>query len=226
MSALLAQKFDQIPHPFLVVCEGYGDARFICSLLKHKNITNCNVGCPSDTGGHGSGISAIAKYLESVRGVIQAGRGSLNGVAVVVDSDLNANDGFKTICEALEAAQFQKPSKAFSIEEKNSFRSGIFVIPGKGKTGTLEHLLWEAVIEKNPSIENCAGTFCQCVGGHIDAATENQKAKMKLSSTLGAHCKSNPWTSLGLVWKQPENPIPIESKKFLEIADFLLKFTT
>ncbi len=57
MSAILPHEIKEIPQPFVVVCEGYGDIRFIDALLDLKNITNCSVGCPSTRGGFGTGYS-------------------------------------------------------------------------------------------------------------------------------------------------------------------------
>jgi hypothetical protein len=223
MSILLDAEIKKISTPLLVACEGMGDARFICELIKHRGIENCSVGCPSEKGGHGNGVEAIPKYLKSVRARIQAGLASLTGVLVVADSDLCHDDCFKLICKGLESAQFPKPKIPFSIEGE-PIKTGVFIIPGKGKTGTLEHLLWDAVIEKNPSLEQCVQTFCQCAGDHISSATENQKAKMRMSSLVAACCKKNPWASANLVWKDAGNPIPIGSSRFKEISDFLISF--
>jgi hypothetical protein len=226
MSALLEQQIFEIKKPFLIVCEGMSDARLICALLEHNSISNCNVGCPSDKGGHGSGIGAVAKYLDSVRGVMQVGRAPITGIALVIDSDLSCEDCFRTMCKYLEAARFEKPSCPFAVEDKGSFRYGIFLIPGKGKTGTLEHLLWEAAVDQDPTLDGCVETFCRCVGNYLDEATENQKAKMKLSATVGGRCKDNPWASASLIWSQVENPVPLGSHKFSELTTFLKEFTS
>src|SRR5439155_2399792 len=37
-----------------------------------------------------------------------------------------------------------------SLEEKDNFRVGVFLVPGEGRTGTLEHLLLDAALMKTP----------------------------------------------------------------------------
>jgi hypothetical protein len=163
MSILLDQRVDAIPHPFLVVCEGYGDAKFITKLIEQVGITNCNVGCPSAAGGHGQGKGAILPYLEAVRALIDLGKAKLQGVLVVADANGDDKRSFNAVAEALAKAGFHRPSKCFQIEG-TPIRSGCFLIPGEGRNGTLEHILWDAAIQKNPSIEGCVESFAKCMG--------------------------------------------------------------
>ncbi|MGA2437302.1 MAG: DUF3226 domain-containing protein [Acidobacteriaceae bacterium] len=225
MSILLDHVVKTIPHPFLVVCEGYGDARFIVKLLGHLKIRNCNVGCPSMTGGHGTGITAIPNYLNAVRGVIQIGTANLSGLLVIPDADKHPGNCFSDICTALTDAMFPIPSQPFSVEG-NPMRTAVFIMPGKGRTGTLEHLLWDAATTQNPKLKKCVDRFCRCTGGHINSAPENAKVKMKMSAIVAAHCQGNPWASPAWMWSEKDNPVPIDSPCFKEVSDFLTVFTT
>jgi hypothetical protein len=224
MSFLLAHKFDAIALDHLVVCEGFSDARFIVELLKHAQIMNCNVGCPSDQGGHGSGIGAIPSYLRAVRAVVQKGKADLKGVLVIPDADKHPGNAFADACNALLQAQFPAPSKPFSIEGVPQ-RTAVFVMPGDGSQGTLENLLWQAITAQNPAVEQCVETFLTCTGNHQIHASENYKAKMRVSSTVGAFCYENPWSSAALVCKTANNPIPINSSHFDALKQFLLDFS-
>jgi len=225
MKLMLPHLVDKIPHPFLIACEGYGDAVFFCALLEHMKIANCNVGCPSRAGGHGTGVEAISKYLQAVQSSIQLGKATLRGILVVPDADRNATTRFTEMSGYLTGAGFAAPSKAFSMEG-NPLKSGVFIMPGDGKTGTLEHLLWEAAITKNPKLKKCVDKFCRCTGGHINSASSNAKAKMQVSAIVAAHCQGNPWASPAMIWHEKDNPIPIDSPCFKDIADFLVAFTT
>ena len=223
MSALLPHVLENIPRPFLVVCEGYGDAQFICSLLEFRNVTNCNVGCPSTKGGTGSGKEAVQKYLGAVRALVLQGKANLTGVLVIVDADDKPKEAFDQMAAAFEDAQFIRPSQAFTIEGTDP-RVAVYLIPGPGRTGTLEHILLEAIFDKNQSVERCILTFSECLGGHMDSGTDNQKAKMRMSVLAGAFCKDNPWTPLSLIWKDANNPIPLDSDRFKHVSDFLSAF--
>jgi hypothetical protein len=215
----------EIPTPFVAVCEGYGDARFIDAILEFKGITKCSVGCPSAKGGSGTGRTAIPKYLKGLKTLVQKNHTILRGILVVVDADTDANGSFNFALEALQSAEFPAPSKAFSVEG-DPLRVAVFLIPGEGRTGTLEHILWDAAIKRDVALEKCVEDFSACTGGHIIAASDNQQAKMRVSAIVAAHCEDNPWASPGLLWSDKGNPIPISSECFKHISDFLVAFTT
>ncbi len=225
MSAILPHEIKEIPQPFVVVCEGYGDIRFIDALLDLKNITNCSVGCPSTRGGFGTGKEAIPSYLKGIQTAILRKKANLQGILVIADADENPAASFTLMAQALESANFPKPTDPFSIDG-NPLRVGVFLMPGTGRDGCLEHILWDAAVEKTPVIEQCVTDFSACTGGHIVAASRNQRAKMQMSAIVDAFCKDNPWASPGLMWSDVGNPVPIDSACFNELTAFLTQFTT
>jgi hypothetical protein len=225
MSAVLDQEITTIPLPYLVVCEGFGDVQFISALLSHLQITNCNVGCPSTRGGHGSGKSGIKKYLEAVAAAIAAGRAELKGILVVGDADENEVTAFGLLAGAIENAGFDRPTQPFTTIGKPT-KVAAYVMPGTNRKGTLEHLLWDAVIKQSPHVDGCVVTFSTCVGDKITAATENQKAKMKMSALVGVSCPGNPWASPAMMFSDAGNPVPIDSDVFKHLSEFITKFVT
>lgn len=225
MNILLDHRVEVIPLPFLVVCEGYSDAKFITKLIEHAGIINCNVGCPSRAGGHGEGKDAIPPYLEAVRASIDLGKAKLQGILVVADANGDKENIFMAMAEALGRAGFHRPSKSFLIEG-TPVRSAVFLIPGEGRNGTLEHALWEAAVQKNSSIEECVESFMKCMGDVLVSCSDNQRAKMKMSALVAASCKTNPWASSAMIWGDNGNPVPIDSSCFSHISDFLVKFTS
>jgi hypothetical protein len=216
---------DVIPQPFWVVCEGFSDAKFITKLIEHAGITNCNVGCPSRTGGHGDGNSAVPSYLQAVKAAVAVGKANLNGILVVADANGDQQKIFTNMADGLERAGFHRPSNCFLIEG-TPVRSGIFLIPGEGRNGTLEHILWEAAVQKNPSVEGCVESFTKCMGDVLASCSENQGAKIKMSALVAASCAGNPWASSAMMWSDNGNPVPIDSGCFSHISDFLVKFTS
>jgi len=149
MSAILPHEIKEIPQPFVVVCEGYGDIRFIDALLQFKNIANCSVGCPSERGGFGTGKEAIPPYLKGIQTAILRKKANLQGILVIADADENPADSFNLMVQALQSASFPPPAAPFSIEG-NPIRVGIFLMPGAGRNGCLEHILWDAAVKKTP----------------------------------------------------------------------------
>jgi hypothetical protein len=224
MKALLPQEVTEVPLPFVIVCEGMGDVRLVCELVEHKGITNCNVGCPSKISVKAEGKDGIPSYLGGIRTLIGVGKAAIRGILVVADADDNIQASFSKMADALDNAGFPRPTEAFKLDG-DPVRSGIFLIPGRGRTGTLEHLLWDASIKKNPKLEKCVRAFCRCTGGYINAAPPNKRAKMRMSAVVAAHCYDNPWASSALMWSSKNNPVPIDSPCFEELADFLAAFT-
>ncbi|MFZ0862851.1 MAG: DUF3226 domain-containing protein [Candidatus Sulfotelmatobacter sp.] len=225
MSVILPHQVKDIPRPFVVVCEGYGDVRLVATLLHHRGISNCNVGCPSTTGGSGSGKDGIGKYLKALQGAIQSGKANLQGILVVADADDDAVASFNLMVTALQDAAFPAPATAFAIEGA-PLRTGIFLIPGPGRTGCLDHLLWEAAILHNPALPRCAADFFTCTGNHIAVAPPNNQAKMRMSAIVAAHCADNPWASGALIWSDPGNPVPVASVAFNDLSNFLVTFAS
>jgi len=221
--SILPHNVGAIPNPFLVVCEGYGDLRLIDALLNSNHIANCDVGCPSDRGGTGSGKSGIAKYLLSVKAVIEKGTANLQGIAVVADANGNAATSFDAMVLALQDAYFESPPTPFTFSAGMP-RTGVFLNPGQGMTGCLENLLWDAAVRQNPALDQCVTDFFLCTGNQIALAQPNHQAKMRMSAIVAAHCKDNPWASSGLMWSDPGNPVPITSPRFNDLVDFLQQF--
>jgi hypothetical protein len=217
---------DVLPHPFFIATEGMGDAHFIEELLKFKGIANCSVGCPSRESAKGkTGKDAFPDYFAS----IQIARRRLNstrllGLLVVADADTTAEKAFKAITAALELAMFPTPKDPFSIEG-NVFRVAIYLLPGEGRTGTLEHLLLDAAFAKAPNLQKCLDDFSTCTGA-LRSTKPNNLAKMRMSALAAAFCEDNPWCSANTMWSDDKNPVPINSACFNHIGDFLTRFAS
>jgi hypothetical protein len=219
---LLPPDVKEIPNPFVVVCEGMGDARFIEALMKHKGITNCNVGCPSEAGGSGCGREAIPSYLKALATARQRLNQVLRGISIIADADSDPNASFDFMVRALASAGFPVPNRPFSVEGEQ-LRIAVFLIPEEGRTGTLEHVLLDAAFSNSPEMEGCVEDFARCTGV-IESAPSNKQAKMKLSALVAACCKDNPWASPALMWSDRGNPVPIASERFNHISSFLAEF--
>jgi hypothetical protein len=217
---------DVLPHPFFIATEGMGDARFIEELLKFKGIANCSVGCPSRESARGkTGKDAFPDYFASIQiARSRANSTRLLGLLVVADADTNAEKAFKATATALESAMFPTPKDAFSIEG-SGLRVAVYLLPGEGKTGTLEHLLLKAAFAKTASLQKCLDDFAACTGA-LRSSKPNNLAKMRMSALAAAFCEDNPWCSANTMWSDEKNPVPINSACFNHIGDFLTKFAS
>jgi hypothetical protein len=217
---------DLLPHPFFIATEGMGDARFVDELLKFKGITNCSVGCPSWESSKGkTGKDAFSDYFAA----IQTARRRVSstpmlGLLVIADADMNADKAFGGIRTDLGLAMFPVPENPFSIEG-NGFRMAVYLLPGEGKTGTLEHLLLDAAFAKTASLQKCLDDFSTCTGA-LRSSKPNKLAKMRMSALAAAFCEDNPWCSANTMWSDDKNPVPIHSACFSHIGDFLTRFAS
>src|SRR5579859_490862 len=149
MTFELPQRVTTLSAPFLIACEGYADVRLVDELLQHNQIANCCVGCPSR-----DFASNLPKYLSAIKALLDLQGTSLRGILVIVDADNSHADSFTQACNALRVADFPVPAQPFVIEG-NAPRVAVYLTPGEGRNGTLEHLLLEAAYLKNPHAEEC-----------------------------------------------------------------------
>jgi hypothetical protein len=217
---------ESLPHPFFIVTEGMGDARFLDELLKFRYITNCSIGCPSQESARGkTGKDAFPDYLASIQ--VARSRVSstpLVGLLIVADADTNAENAFAAITAGLGKAMFPAPRAPFSIEG-NDLRVAVYLLPGPGKTGALEHLLLEAVFAESPNLLDCLDKFSTCTGA-LRSSKPNQLAKMRMSALAAAFCEDDPWCSANTMWSDDKNPVPINSPCFNHLGDFLARFAS
>jgi hypothetical protein len=218
---------DFLPHPCFIATEGMGDARFVDELLQFRKITNCGVGCPSRQTG-GSGKEAFLKYFAAIQTArTRAKSVPLRGLLVIADADDNAGDAFKAVVDAMTGATFPVPQHPFSIEvsiEVVPFRVGIYLLPGSGRTGCLEHILLEATVTRTPHLAKCLDDFSTCSGA-LKSVRPNKHAKMRMSALAAAFCEDNPWASAHTMWSDNGNPVPISSECFKDLREFLSAFS-
>lgn len=203
--------------PYVVVCEGFQDLGLICTLLKHLNINNCDVTYPKKIEG-GNGKDAICKMV-----TLLGGRPLVEGVLIVADADSNPAGAFKTLCQGMD--RFPVPKAPFVVEKSRSMRSGVYLLPGSGKTGALEHLILEVIKSERPDLIACVETYRQCTAGKT-AWSDNDDAKMKMQCIVAATCEKNPYCSLSWIWdsKYKQIPVDIASPVLKELSDFLVAF--
>jgi hypothetical protein len=225
MTFIQPPTLDVLPHPFFIVAEGIGDARFIDKLLQHKNVTNCSVGCPTQQSAQGMGKNAFPKYLAAVQTARTRGKSvPMRGLVIVADANGNADESFNEVVAALQDAKFPAPPSAFNISVNGGgFKTAVYLVPRQGETGTLEHLLLRAVFGKTAKLKKCLDEFSTCSGG-LKSTKPNIQAKMRMSALAATFCAENPWCSLANMWSDPNNPVPIDSSEFDALYNFIRTF--
>ena len=225
MSFILPHKVERIEAPFVVACEGYSDVCLVDKLLEQRGITNCRVGCPSRTGVGGEGKDYLNKYLSAIDFASRkVPRRTMRGLLLVVDADESPAEAFSAACEALAFAQFPLPDSAFAQKDEAGMRTAVYIVPGKGESGTLEHLLLRSAFENAPASKACVDTFLACVGRTANEKS-NTIAKMGMSALVAASFPTNPWATPGTLLQSNDNDlISFDSEYFKDLADFLAGF--
>lgn len=199
----------------VIVCEGFHETGLVCALLRHLNIDNCDVTFPKKKDGK-DGIADMVRLISAIPHV--------TGIAIVRDADTNAQGAFEEACTAYEAP-FDVPQQPFVVMRGRHKTTGIFLMPGKDRTGTLEHLLLDAAFATHQPLAECIAALERCNQRSQNWA-ENKKAKMRMQCAVASFCEDDPQCSLGFIWhKGADNPLDIASPVFDELGGFLRAFS-
>ncbi len=166
------------------------------------------------------GKEAIGKLVG-----LLAGRASkLRGVLIVTDAD---DDPLASFTEATKAFvdPFKPPTSSYVIHKGKKHKTGVYLTPGRGKTGELEHLLLEAVLAENPKGLECIDKLGECTSTMADWKP-NKIAKMRMACYVASHCKNDPCCSLAYLWAKKNKVLDIANPAFAELGDFLVEFAS
>jgi hypothetical protein len=202
--------------PFVVVCEGLHESGLVCALLRHLGIQNCDVTFPKKKMGK-DGISEVVGLLVKEAGV--------HGIAVIRDADGSAAAAFTAACSGF-TAPYETPPHPFAIHRGRHRKSAVFLMPGNGRNGATEHLLFDAFAASHAALAQCIANFEACA---INTAgwADNDKAKMRMQCAVASFCEADPQCSLAFVWhKGIYNPLHVASPIFTELSDFLADFSS
>jgi hypothetical protein len=213
-----------ISNPVHVVCEGNSDKGFLEHLIQDRGLRGFDIGCPTPETVGAHGLSGFRKYFLALE--TSTDRPKLKGLLVVADADENADRRFQEVrgAVAVMGCDLNEPFVSQRFDSKN-VTVEVFLMPGRGRTGTLEHLLLDAIFEGNRELEPCVNSFRECLRGP-GGWSENKQAKMRLHALIAGCCEEEPSTNLATVWNKRGNPIPLNSSKFDELAETLRHFAT
>jgi len=211
----------------LVLCEGKRDASFISHLAKQRNIEGIQIGFPTPQNSDSYGEGGFKSYLVTVRAI--SGFKNLKRIIILRDCDEDPGASFKSVIDQISEANNQIADAKYDIpsepekETEGILKVVVRMIPNKQEKGNLDSLLLGSIdFEKHPN-SFCFQQYFACC--KTDALSIGRAAKIKLTTILAASCIKNPAVSLAFVWSQQENPIPLDSPNFDELASFLRKYS-
>jgi len=211
--------------PNLVVCEGESDRQFLFNLAEKRGLSGFQFEIAkkdeSDTGGQ----SKFKKFLIGLNGPV-SGFELLSTVILVSDNDTNPDASFRSIQRQIkESGAFKVPPEPFKqAKKRNAPAMFVMMLPWKGKKGTLEHVILEALCDRYSENKRCLDEYCIC--GSITKPTENKKAKMLAQCMIATLSKDDPNCGISYMWRKKNGFKPLlQHKAFNRIHRFLSRFS-
>lgn len=218
------QNQGELTQPTLVLCEGKRDASFVLHLTEQRGIRGIQTGFPDPSGqvrvtSDAYGKGGFREYLIDLRA--RSGFKNLRHIIILRDKDYDRSAAFNDVAQQItDAGKHAVPGQ---VDQESKGTPGVIVdlIPDGSTEGNLDVLLLSAIEATHP-LNHYFGPYFDCCG--LEAIPTGEAAKIKLTTIVAASCRKNPSASLSFVWSQSGNPIPLESPRFDELADFLRRF--
>ncbi len=207
--------------PWLILCEGQGDAAFLRHLIQKRGLPDFEIKHPKE--GEAGGKSAFGQRLDALK--IQPGFEKLSAVIVVSDNDDEPNSSFGEIQKQIQWAGFAVPAEPLQIARGPNLPATVVVmLPWVKQPGDLEALCLRAAYDRWPDLKRCLDAYCRCAA--TDSWKPGKQFKMRLRCLLSAACEFDPNTSLVYAWSDQRrgNLIPLDHPCFSQLAEFLQRF--
>jgi len=140
-----------IVKPKLLIGEGVEEVRFFDKLLAHLNINDVQVE-------EYKGKLGLSSYLYALRN--QSGYEGIVSLGVTRDADSDAEDAFRSVCEALKRARLPAPTTA-GASAAGRPQVSVLIFPDGRKPGMLEDVCLAAV--ETDSAMECVNAFFDCI---------------------------------------------------------------
>ena len=195
--------------PNLILVEGISDEYFFscfCKNLNREDIDLLNVEGKPNFPNAIKTVGSITSFSEKVR-----------FLGIIRDADDSPEDSFKSVRNALTAANFPAPSKPLEIAEGDP-NVCVLLLPGGGKPGELEDLILDSWRD-NPVFE-CVNEYFDCIKNKADEMPR-KPSKAKVQVFLGS-CKETD-SRLGIAAEKKY--INLDHSAFDIIRDYFSKIS-
>lgn len=222
MSQLVASQ--DITHPWLLVCEGFGDGEFFKHLCSVRNIRGFQVEhLTSHEKGQPSGSGGFRRYLQGLPGR----KGNPKAVLIAADSDDEPDKAFDDIKKQIKKANLLPPDNPLEVKRQPTGPAIVVMMiplhqPGQSAKGSLESLLLTSICHHLPAKALCADAYRECIGTADWPTTKADK--MKLRCMIAGHWMDDPNISLGYALHPTRAIIPLDHACFDQTAEFLGSF--
>jgi hypothetical protein len=216
-------RFDD--RPFLILCEGEGDKRFIDNLIAFRGIANeFQVRFP-DRGNTGTGgRSKFGPWLSDRMDLSEDFRQNIKAVLIVSDNDLVPAISFKEVQDSLRKSNgFPIPDAERTVRQVRNFPPIVILMIPDGVPGNLETLCVQAALQKWPHVQTPLATFVGAIG--VSAWEVGKQDKMRLQTILASTGEERPEAGFVGHWRcNDKYHLPLGHNSFDTIETFLRGF--
>lgn len=214
---------DAFERPWLILCEGESDKRFLDRLIAVRNIGNqFHVRFP-DRGDGSGGRSKFGYELDLLYRTVPTFRETIKAVLIVSDNDEDPNASWNEVKEQLaRSGGFGVPETERVVARATGFPDAVALMVPTGEPGNLETLCLQAAYDKWP-IRTALDAYV--AGTPANEWRLGKQSKMRLQSLLAATCESRPDSGFAGHWREREDfHVPLDHACFNDLADFLFGF--
>lgn len=214
--------FDE--RPWLILCEGEGDKRFLDQLIEVRRIPNdFQVRFPDRARERTGGRGKFGGWLAIQWLGTETFRKNIKGVLVVSDNDEVPARSFGEVQQSLKSSGFPIPAIEKVVARTADYPPLVILMIPEGEPGSLETLCLRAAFSKWPHIEAPINSFVASTP--ITRWHAGRQAKAKLQAAIAATCEARPESGfLGHWWEHQDYHLPLQHAAFDSIEQFLRGF--
>jgi hypothetical protein len=210
--------------PWLILCEGETDKRFLDQLISNRALPDeFQIRFPSRGTDNRGGRSKFGPWLNAAQAV--TGWSDIRAVLIISDNDDDPPTSFGEVRASLTAGKWPGiPSFERTIAKSPGYpHTVILMLPPAGQQGSLETLCLLAAYFKWQNIQAPLDAFVQSAG--VNGWSANKEAKMRLQTVIAATCNARPDAGFAGHWREDvQYHIPLNHAVFNDLATFLRGF--
>jgi len=210
-------------HSRFILTEGPEDAALLRELIQFHNLGDFDVS-PNEDVGSVAGNSGFGKAIVGCEPL--TGFNAVEDVVIFGDNDDAPVDSFANICGQIEnARELGNIGRNWGVAIQPAIKApgdpsvSIWLWPRAAQQGCLETVLWSAIQTAHPAEAACAQAAVNC--SNASAWPISKRDKSLVRCFLSITCRANPGISLGNLWRDADDLIPLSDPAFEPICEFL-----
>lgn len=171
----------------LLLVEGGDEERLLLKLLNDMQMNDFQVINVEGQTNFESRLS-VALSQANIQGI------TLSSLGLVRDADDDPRSAFTKACDALRANRLPVPAGSELIVAGVP-KVGVFISPSGTRTGSIEDICWDALVETDHSAVRCINSFVDCLRGSAALDSTNE-GKTRIHAYLSS--RKDPVSGVGV----------------------------